>query len=305
MDWCSNFYKGNFLNITKDTCSHFICFTQYPTHNSSPRWNFRIDLKFARVLPTHRDLPGVFRWGRWHLRVWTHTRGKYFSQVFDLKKQHLIETFNNYFFSNQWNMINKKIFPFGMKTQKPPDHKTPSPNQPTSQKSNIKQQQQPAELPTNNKSKSKQKKQPPKKSTAKPQKQPQTSTSTRRTSDTSSLSSQQSSSGQSTSAVTKSTAAASKARSGGGIKRKRKTSEDTDGDYEINGDNSSSTSSGNSSRRAGGGAAAAKRHKSLDSAGAIDSAVGRVRFSERRFGGEKPFMCNHCPLNFSSQENKG
>ncbi len=32
---------------------------------------------------------------------------------------------------------------------------------------------------------------------------------------------------------------------------------------------------------------------------------GGTRFSERRFTGEKPFMCNHCPLTFSSQENKG
>ena len=29
------------------------------------------------------------------------------------------------------------------------------------------------------------------------------------------------------------------------------------------------------------------------------------RFSERRFQGEKPYICNHCPLTFSSFENRG
>jgi len=30
----------------------------------------------------------------------------------------------------------------------------------------------------------------------------------------------------------------------------------------------------------------------------------RVRFSERKFAGEKLYMCNHCPLTFSSLENR-
>ena len=35
------------------------------------------------------------------------------------------------------------------------------------------------------------------------------------------------------------------------------------------------------------------------------SAGSERRFSERRFQGEKPYMCNHCPLTFRSYQNRG